>query len=94
MPTAQTLAVLASPTVEELATRLVEAGQAIGLFVGILVVVYLPGRLLVGIRSTFIRRTTERFAEDGIEMPYPTRELRGSVESRAPPETDRSTAGE
>jgi len=42
----QALAVLASPTVEELVTRLVQAGQAIGLFVGILVVVYLPGRLL------------------------------------------------
>ncbi|MFC6942449.1 mechanosensitive ion channel family protein [Salinirubellus sp. GCM10025818] len=37
------------------------------------------------IRSEFIERVSERFAEEGIEMPYPQRELSGNIETHAAP---------
>jgi small-conductance mechanosensitive channel len=37
------------------------------------------------IRTEFVARVTERFDEEGIEMPYPHRELSGTIETRADP---------
>jgi small-conductance mechanosensitive channel len=37
------------------------------------------------IRSEFVRRVRERFDEEGIDMPYPHRELTGGIETREPP---------